>query len=180
MKNSGYEIISMTEAGIDAEIAEDGETFAQNALIKAGTVAKLCGGPAMADDSGLMIDQLGGAPGVYSARYLGETTPYGEKNKKILEMLSGVPFKKRAARFVCVIAFDDARGNVLTAEGVMEGYIAYEAAGENGFGYDPIFYLPDYDKTSAQLGADEKNKISHRGVALRLMCEKLSTEFILS
>ena len=177
MGGSGFSLVSMRKAGIDADIEEIGETFEQNALIKAEEVAKLTGKPSMADDSGLVIDHLNGAPGIYSARYLGEDTPYEIKNKKILEMMNGVPLEKRSARFVCAIAFvwfdNQNEKIILTTEAKMEGFIAYEAAGINGFGYDPIFWLPDYGMTSAQLESSVKNKISHRGCALRLMNEKL-------
>jgi len=180
MSDSGLELVSMREAGLTDDIPEDGATFMDNALIKARAVAGLLGENAMADDSGLEIDCLGGSPGVHSARYLGDKTPYAIKNRRILELLAGVPVERRAARFVCAIAFVGADGVTLCAEAKMEGRVAFTPAGSNGFGYDPIFYLPEYGMTSAELHADGKNKISHRGLALRLIKEKLSERFNLS
>ena len=173
MKEAGIELISMAEAGMDIDIPEVGETFMENALTKAETIAKISKRPAMADDSGLEIDYMDKLPGVHSALYLGVDTPYSIRNKKILDMLKDVPFDKRTARFVCVMAYVSPEGKVLTAEASMDGYIAYEEKGENGFGYDPIFFLPEYNMTSAELTTDEKNKISHRGKALRLILEKI-------
>jgi len=164
-----YEIVSMKEAGIDIEIIEDGETFEENALIKANAIAKECGELVLADDSGLEIDYFDKAPGVYSARYLGEDTPYEIKNRIILERLEGVPDEKRTARFVCVIAAAFPDGTTKTVRGTIEGRIGYEIKGEHGFGYDPIFYLPEYGCTSAEISPEEKNRISHRGKALQQM-----------
>ena len=177
LKAAGHSVISPTEAGVDLDIAETGATFMENALIKARAAARVSGRPALADDSGLEIDFLNNGPGVYSARYLGEETPYEIKNKKILEMMRDIPDGRRGARFVCAVAFADNNGCELTANAVLEGSVAFKAAGGNGFGYDPIFYLPDYGATCAQLTDDIKNKISHRGKALRLMCEILSKKF---
>ncbi len=168
-------VLSMGEAGIDPPIDENGSTFKENALIKARTVALAAGLPAMADDSGLVIDALGGEPGIYSARYLGEDTSYEIKNRILLERMEGTQEEKRSARFVCaaVLCLPET-GDCLCTEGVMEGRIAYEAAGENGFGYDPIFYLPSRGCTSAQLTPEEKNEISHRGKALRAMADEIA------
>ena len=163
------QVLSLKEAGVTANILEDGKTFEENAIIKAREVCRLTGQIAMADDSGLEIDWLGGEPGVYSARYLGEHTDYHTKNNTLIRRLSGVPDAQRTARFVCVIAAAFPDGRILTAPGVMEGRIGYEEKGENGFGYDPIFYLPEYGCTSAQLSMEDKNAISHRGKALREM-----------
>ena len=168
-----YEILSMKEAGIDLDIIEDGSTFEENAMIKAKAVMEATGALTLADDSGLEIDAFGGGPGIYSARYLGTDTSYIEKNKVILEKLKDIPEEKRTARFVCAIAAAFPNGQTLTTRGTMEGIIGYEAKGENGFGYDPIFYLPQLEKYSAQLSRDEKNSLSHRGEALRKMKEIL-------
>ena len=168
------EILSMKEAGIDIDIVEDGKTFEENALIKARAVSKASGELALADDSGLVVDALGGEPGIYSARYMGEDTSYDIKNMNIIERLDGVPDEKRTARFVCAMAAVFPDGTEKTFVKAMEGRIGYKIAGENGFGYDPIFYLPEYGKTSAEITAEEKNAISHRGQALRALAEYLS------
>lgn len=164
-----FDVVSMTEAGIDADVEEDGATFEQNAVKKAEEISKLCGEIVLADDSGLEIDYLDKAPGVYSARYLGYDTPYEYKNAKILEQLDGVPDDKRTARFVCAMAAAVPGMETFVVRGTIEGIIGYEAAGGNGFGYDPIFYVPSLGKTTAQLSLEEKNKISHRGKALELI-----------
>ena len=168
------EIISMKEAGIEADIEETGTTFEENAVIKATTIAKKTDEIVLADDSGLEIDYLNREPGVYSARYAGEDTPYSVKNQMLLDRLKGVEKEKRTARFVCVIAAALPDGSVITTRGTIEGYIGYEPAGENGFGYDPIFYVPEYECSTAQLTMEQKNELSHRGKALRAMKEKLS------
>lgn len=168
-----YEILSMKEAGVDVEIIEDGETFEENAIIKATTVMRATGCIVLADDSGLEVDYLNKEPGVMSARYMGEHTPYRIKNQILIDRLHGVPDEKRTARFVCVIAAAYPDGRVETRRGTIEGRIAYEPAGENGFGYDPIFYYPPKKMTTAQLSPEEKNKVSHRGKALRLIKEVL-------
>ena len=170
-----YEILSMKEAGIDVDIVEDGETFEDNALIKAKTVAKAFDGEAvvLADDSGLEVDALGGEPGVYSARYMGEDTPYSKKNQAIIERLNGVEKADRTARFVCAIAAVFPDGHTAVKRGTIEGYIGWEPAGENGFGYDPIFYVDEYGCSTAQMTPEQKNAISHRGNALRMMKEEL-------
>lgn len=170
----GMEILSMKEAGVLAEVDETGTTFEANAVIKASAIAdklKEQGENAivLADDSGLEIDYLNKEPGVYSARYMGEDTSYHIKNANLIERLNGVPDEKRTARFVCVIAAVMPDGREYTTRGTIEGIIGYEERGENGFGYDPIFYLPEYKCYSAELSPEEKNKISHRGKALELM-----------
>ncbi len=167
------EVLSMKEAGIELDIVEDGNSFAENALIKARAVSAACKEIVLADDSGLEIDALGKEPGIYSARYMGEDTSYHIKNANLVERLEGVPDEKRTARFVCAIAAVFPDGREFTELGVMEGRIGYEEKGENGFGYDPIFYLPEYGRYSAQLEPQEKNAISHRGKALRAMKETL-------
>ena len=178
------EILSMKEAGVFEDVVEDGTTFSENAAIKASAIYKLLEEKdpeaaketvVLADDSGLEVDFLGGEPGIYSARYLGKDTPYTEKNRIIIERLKDAKGEERSARFVCAIAAALPGGKMLGTLGKMEGRIGYEIAGENGFGYDPIFFLPEYGKTSAEISADEKNAISHRGKALREM-EKLLRE----
>ena len=163
-------IFSMKEAGVDIDIVEDGKTFEENALIKARAISKILSEDIiLADDSGLEIDYLDKAPGIYSARFMGEDTPYIEKNTKILEKLEGVEDKDRTARFVCTIAavFPDGREEVV--RGTIEGIIGHEIEGENGFGYDPIFYVPEMGCTTATMSPEKKNELSHRGNALRKM-----------
>lgn len=167
------EVVSMKEAGIHADIVENGSTFEENAVIKARTICEMTGEITLADDSGLEIDYLNKEPGIYSARYMGEDTSYHIKNANLIERLAGVPDEKRTARFVCAIAAAFPDGRRETVRAAMEGRIGYEEKGENGFGYDPIFYLPEYGCTSAELSMEEKNKISHRGKALRLIKEAL-------
>ena len=176
----GVEVISMREAGVSAEIVEDGETFEENAVIKARTIMELTGEVTLADDSGLEIDALGGEPGVYSARYMGEDTSYHTKNNDLIRRLSQVPRQQRTARFVCSIAAAFPDGEIITTDGVIEGLIGYEEAGENGFGYDPIFVVPQLGCTTAQLSDEQKNEISHRGKALRKMKEELRKRMELS
>lgn len=167
------EVLSMKEAGVQADIVEDGKTFEENAVIKATAICRLTGEIVLADDSGLEIDYLNKEPGIYSARYMGEDTDYHIKNANLIGRLSGVPDEKRTARFVCAIAAAFPDGSVKTVRGTMEGRIGYEEKGENGFGYDPIFFLPEYGCTSAELSMEEKNKISHRGKALQAIKEEL-------
>lgn len=173
LKDLDAEVLSMKEAGVQADIVEDGTTFEENAVIKAKAVCRLTGEIALADDSGLEVDYLNKEPGVYSARYMGEDTSYHIKNKSIIDRLEGVPDEKRTARFVCAIAAAFPDGTVKTVRGTMEGIIGYKEQGENGFGYDPIFFLPQYGCTSAQISMEEKNKISHRGKALRAIKDEL-------
>ena len=169
----GMEIVSMREAGVDEEIVEDGMSFEENAEIKAKTICEMTGEITLADDSGLEIDYLNKEPGIYSARYMGEDTSYRIKNGNLIQRLEGVPDEKRTARFVCAVAAAFPDGTVKTVRETMEGRIGYEEKGENGFGYDPIFYLPEYGCTSAELSMEEKNKISHRGKALRAIRDVL-------
>lgn len=173
------EILSMKEAGIEADIVENGNTFEENALIKAKEVCKLAGEMVLADDSGLEIDYLNGEPGIYSARYMGEDTSYHIKNQNLIDRLEGVPDEKRTARFVCAIAAAFPDGRSFVVRGTIEGMIGYEERGENGFGYDPIFYLPERGVSTAELPPEEKNSISHRGNALRKMKELLEHEELL-
>lgn len=160
---------TLKEAGIEAAIVENGSTFMDNARIKAETIARHTDKIVLADDSGLVIDYLNGEPGIYSARYMGEDTSYDIKNQNILERMKDAPEQLRSARFVCAMAAVMPDGEVIETEGVMEGIIGYEIAGENGFGYDPIFYLPEFKASSAEITPEEKNAVSHRGKALRLM-----------
>ena len=160
-------VISMEEAGITIDVVEDGKTFEENAMKKAVQVS---------DDSGLEIDYMDKAPGIYSARFMGEDTPYPERFKAIFEKLNGVPEEKRTARFVSCIAAAFPDGRRLVSYDTVEGIIGYEAKGENGFGYDPIFYVPEKGKYMAELSSEEKNAISHRGKALRKMKEMLKKE----
>ena len=168
MSDCPVEILSMKEAGIQADIEENGKTFEENALIKAKAIHQE-EAIVLADDSGLEVDYLNKEPGVYSARYMGEDTSYDIKNQSIIDRLDGVEKEKRTARFVCAIAASLPDGSTLVTRETMEGYIGWEASGENGFGYDPIFYPFGYDCSSAALSREEKNKISHRGKALRAM-----------
>ncbi len=171
-----FEIISMEEACVAVEVIEDGKTFTENAIKKATEISKITGKITMADDSGLEIDFLDKKPGVYSARYLGENTPYIEKNNHILHLMENVPEQKRSARFVCAIATAFPNGKIVTTQSTIEGLIAHEIKGENGFGYDPIFLVPEKGKTTAELSPEEKNAISHRGKALKKMKELLAKE----
>ncbi|MBR4795232.1 MAG: RdgB/HAM1 family non-canonical purine NTP pyrophosphatase [Lachnospiraceae bacterium] len=182
LSDLGLEIVSMKEAGIKADIVEDGKSFKENALIKARAISKIAKGElVMADDSGLVIDALNGEPGIYSARYMGEDTSYDIKNNAILDRMKGCRGEERSARFVCAVAAvitdDDGQVREYTTEGAFEGVIADEIAGANGFGYDPIFYVPEKHMTSAELTSEEKNELSHRGKALRAMKEVLKSNF---
>lgn len=179
MSDFDLEILSMKEAGVAVEVEENGASFMENSFIKARAIAAVCKERGyedivLADDSGLVIDALNGEPGIYSARYLGEDTSYTIKNNKILERMEGVPEEKRTARFVCAIACVLPDGKELSAEATYEGHIGYEIKGTNGFGYDPILYLPDRGMYSAELDPEIKNRISHRGKALNRMKELLS------
>ncbi len=173
MEDTGMEVISMKEAGISIDIEENGSSYEENALIKARAVAKCTDAIVMADDSGLEVDYLNKEPGIHSARYLGEDTSYRIKNRNLMDRLEGVPDEKRTARFVCAIAAVLPDGRELTTRATIEGRIGYEEKGSHGFGYDPIFYVPEFGKTTAELTEEEKNKVSHRGKALRLMKEEL-------
>ena len=174
LNDLGVTILSQKEAGIQADIVEDGSTFEENAMIKAQGIAEIArqneeykNAVVLADDSGLEIDYLNKEPGIYSARYMGEDTSYDIKNQNLIDRLEGVEDDKRTARFVCAIAAAMPDGSCEVVRGTMEGIIGYEIAGENGFGYDPIFYLPEYGCTSAQLSPEKKNELSHRGEGLR-------------
>lgn len=167
------EVLSLKEAGIEAEAEENGATFEENAKIKAAEIMKRSGEIVLADDSGLEVDALNKEPGIYSARYMGYNTSYHIKNQNLIRRLEGKTGKERSARFVCAIAAAFPDGRVLTTRGTMEGEIGYEERGENGFGYDPIFYLPEYGCYSGELPLEVKNSLSHRGKALRLMKEEL-------
>lgn len=163
----------------DIEIVEDGDSFEENAIIKARRISDITGQMVLADDSGLEVDYLDKAPGIYSARYMGEDTPYSVKNQHIIDLLEGVADEKRTARFVCVIACAFPDGHTITTRGTIEGRIGYEEKGTNGFGYDPIFYVPEFGCTTSELLPEEKNKISHRGKALMAMYHELVREKVL-
>lgn len=180
LEGLGAEILSQREAGIEAEVMENGTTFEENALIKATEIGKaarrmpgLEDAVVLADDSGLEIDYLNKEPGIYSARYMGVDTSYDIKNQTLIDRLDGVPDEQRTARFVCAIAASFPDGGSQVVRGTMEGMIGYEIVGENGFGYDPIFFLPELGCTSAQLAPEKKNELSHRGEGLRKMREIL-------
>lgn len=176
LKDLGAEILSQKEAGISADIVEDGTTFEENALIKAKAIAEIVSElpeykntVVLADDSGLEIDYLNKEPGIYSSRYMGEDTSYDIKNQSFLDRMEEVPDEKRTARFVCAIAAVFPDGSSEVVRGTMEGMIGHKIAGENGFGYDPVFFLPQYGCTSAELSPEKKNELSHRGEGLRKM-----------
>ena len=173
LQDLGFPVLSMKEAGVSLDIEENGTTFAENAMIKARAVWEKTGGIVLADDSGLVVDYLGGEPGVYSARYLGEDTSYEIKNQAIIDRLADAKEEELTARFVSAIAAVLPDGSELVTEGTVEGLIAHEPAGNGGFGYDPIFYLPEYGVTSAEIPIEKKNEISHRGKALEAMKIKL-------
>ena len=173
LEDLGCPVLSMKEAQADLEIVENGATFGENAEIKARAVWACTGDIVLADDSGLVVDYIGGEPGIYSARYLGEDTSYDIKNQNIIDRLADAQGEQRSARFVCNIAAVLPDGRVLHTEAAMEGFIAEKPAGSGGFGYDPILYLPEFGKTSAELTIEEKNKISHRGKALEAMKVRL-------
>lgn len=176
MEGLDYEIYSMKEAGYDVDIEENGTTFAENALIKARAIHEMSHALVLADDSGLEVDYMNKEPGVFSHRFGGEDTPYSIKNQMIIDRLEGVPEEKRTARFVCAIAAIFPDGTEMVKEATMEGIIGYKEAGSNGFGYDPIFFLPEYGCTSSELTPKQKNDISHRGKALRMVREVIEHE----
>lgn len=174
LADTGLEIVSMKDAGIELDIVEDGTTFEENARIKAQAVAAAAPDDiVVADDSGLEIDYLNKEPGIYSARYMGEDTSYDVKNQNLIDRLEGVPKEQRTARFVCAMAAVFPNGETITAKGTIEGYIGWEPAGENGFGYDPIFYVDEYGCSTAELSPEAKNEISHRGKALRAIRDEV-------
>ena len=170
----GYEIISQSEAGVNIEVEESGTTFEENSMIKAKAIYEISKMPVIADDSGLEVDYLGKAPGVYSHRYAGENATDKDRCKKILNELDGVSDEKRTARFVCVISYIDSNGNASVMRGECEGFIGKEMKGDNGFGYDPIFMIGD--RSFAEISSEEKNTISHRANALKKLTEKLKGE----
>lgn len=167
LKNLQLEIITLDDIKDMPLLEENGETFLENAVSKAQTASKISGLITMADDSGLEVDALDGRPGVYSARFAGEPSDDRKNNQKMLQLMKGLPFEKRTARFVCAIAIAFPDGRIYSAEGKCEGIILEESRGTGGFGYDPLFYIPGMEKTFAELNMDEKNAISHRGKALR-------------
>lgn len=169
MRDLGVEICSLKDLNIDIDIKEDGTTFEENAMIKASTIAKMTNEIVLADDSGLEVDYLNKAPGILSARYMGEDTPYDIKNQAILDQLADAEGAERSARFVCAIACVMPNGESFTTRATIEGEIGYKIEGNEGFGYDPIFYVPEFGCTTAQLTPEQKNKISHRGKALTEM-----------
>ena len=173
LKDMNTEVVSMKEAGIHVDVEENGTTFEENAVIKAQAIAALTNDIVLADDSGLEVDYLNKEPGIYSARYMGEDTPYSVKNQAILDRLEGVAKEERSARFVCAIAAVLPNKEVIVVRETIEGYIGFEIAGCHGFGYDPIFYVDEFGCSTAELTEEEKNVISHRGKALRVMREKL-------
>lgn len=176
MSGSDITFESLADAGINVEVEETGTTFEENALLKAREICKLSGKPTISDDSGLEIDALDGAPGIYSSRYMGEDTSYDIKNNALIEKLENVADPDRTARFRCCMALVLPDGREFVTEGTMEGIIAREPKGINGFGYDPILFIPEYNRTSAELSSEEKNNISHRGEALRKMIEVIKKE----
>lgn len=167
----GYSVKAIED--VDNEIVEDGSTFEENAIIKAKAISDICHELVLADDSGLEVDYMDKMPGIYSARFLGEDTSYSIKNKYIMDKLEGVPDEKRTARFVCAIAAAFPDGEIITRRATIEGIIGYKEEGENGFGYDPIFYVPEYGCSTASLSPEQKNEISHRGKALKLIKEEI-------
>lgn len=174
LKDYNFEILSMREVGLNGlEIIEDGKTFEENAIIKAKTVMEKTGIIALADDSGLEVEAIENQPGIYSARFAGEDANDEANNKKLLELLKDVPFEERKARFVCAIAVVFPTGEIVTVRGACEGIIGFEAKGNTGFGYDPLFIVPQMDKTFAELGSEAKNRISHRARALEKLKEAL-------
>ncbi len=176
LADSELSVIPLSETGFTDDIEENGETFMENAYIKAKAVCDALQLPVLADDSGLVVDAMDGAPGVMSARFMGRETPYSEKNAAIIKTLEGVPDEKRSACFVCAMCAVFPDGRRFDVEETMEGRIGYEIKGEHGFGYDPIFFLPERGKTSAEILPEEKNAISHRGKALRKMAALLLKE----
>ena len=170
LSDLGMPVYSMKELGVEADIVEDGISFEENAEIKARAISRLLPDDiVLADDSGLEIDYLDKAPGIYSARFAGEDTSYDVKNCILLDKLEGIPDEERTARFVCAVAAAFPDGTSRIVRGTMEGIIGHEIAGKNGFGYDPIFFLPEYGCTSAELSPEKKNELSHRGEGLRKM-----------
>ncbi len=173
LENIPFEVISMGDMGITVDVVEDGKTFEENSLKKAVEICNICNTIVIADDSGIEVDYLDGAPGIYSARFGGPDASDKDRNIKLLQMLNDVPFEKRTARFVCAIAVAFPDGRSFVIKDTCEGYVAFTCKGDNGFGYDPLFHVLEYDKTMAELSMDIKNKISHRAKALKKMAEKI-------
>ena len=171
--DAGITIRTLAEFPDAPEVVEDGETCEANATKKAVTIARATGLPAVADDTGLMVEALGGRPGVHAARYAGDSATYEDNWKKLLRELTGIPWERRRAQFVTVAAIADPKGNVSLVRGVLDGLIAEAPAGTQGFGYDPIFFVPELGKTLSQLAPDEKNRISHRAKAFAQVREIL-------
>lgn len=185
MKDLDFEILSLKDMGIDIDVVEDGDTFMKNSYKKAYEICEYLKSKGdsdflvMADDSGLMIDYLDGRPGVYSARYAGEHGDDLANNLKVLKELEGVPFEKRTGRFVCAIVLISSDGRVIKAEGKTEGFICDSMRGDNDFGYDPLFYVKEFDKTFAEITQEEKNSISHRGKALEELKNNIVKEGVI-
>jgi len=181
LKDTEYDVVSMIDIGYNDEIEENGATFEENSMIKANALYQFCGQTVLADDSGLEVDALGGAPGIYTARFAGEGATDLQKIEKLLDLLKDVPFENRKARFVCSIALILDNGEKFVVKETCEGYINERLEGSNGFGYDPIFYVAQYKKTMAQLDVEIKNSISHRGKALKKMLQfvygRINAEF---
>jgi XTP/dITP diphosphohydrolase len=178
LKDLDIELLSLKDAGLNPDIDENGTTFEENAIIKAKLIMELTGEIVLADDSGIEVDYLDKAPGVYSARFLGEDTSYDIKNKYIIDKLAAASGEERSARFVCVIACAMPDGEIKTCRATIEGTIANEIVGDKGFGYDPIFYVPEYKCTTAEMPMELKNEISHRGKALKEMKEILRKHIV--
>lgn len=168
-----FEIVSMGDLGINVDVVEDGKTFEENSLKKAVEICNICKTTVIADDSGIEVDYLDGAPGIYSARFGGPEATDDQRNEKLLNLLKEVPFEKRTARFVCAIAVAFPDGRSFVVRDTCEGFVDFEPKGDNGFGYDPLFYVSEYDKTMAELGMNIKNEISHRAKALKKMKAKI-------
>ena len=178
LKKLNFEVVSMEEIGFTKDIEETGDTFEENALIKAKEINRISGEFVMADDSGLLVEYLNFAPGVHTSRFAGENASDLDKINKLLKLLEGVPFEKRKARFVCVIAVVFPKGKSFTVKGILDGYISNEPRGSNGFGYDPIFIIPEFNMTTAEMKSEEKHKISHRGIALEKMVYELEKQIL--
>lgn len=174
LQDMPFEVLSMGDIGITVDVVEDGKTFEENSLKKAVEICEICRTIVIADDSGIEVDYLDGAPGIYSARFGGPEASDADRNEKLLNMLSNVPFEKRTARYVCAIAVAFPDGKSFVVKDTCEGYVDFKCKGDNGFGYDPLFYISDYDMTMAEISMEIKNRISHRAKALKKMSEELS------
>jgi XTP/dITP diphosphohydrolase len=176
------EVISQREAGVDIEVEENGTTFMENAYKKAKEIYDILKNKeeyaVLADDSGLMVDALGGAPGVYSARFAGEHGNSRKNNEKLLSLLKGIPFAERKGRFVCAMVLIIGEDKVLKAQGEVEGYITDSEKGQDGFGYDPLFYVPEFNKTFSEVCPEDKNSVSHRGRALEKLVKQINKVLI--